>query len=182
MMSIKAFGISLKLTLSGSNQFKLLSTYIFIVVVIICILTQMNYFNKALDQFDTSIVNPLYYVTFTTFTLIASFILFQGFNTTSTVNTISLLIGFLVIFSGVFLLNMSRKENEYKKKEIFGVHEGKDMAPSDNGVAGFTSVRRSLQMNRNSSSEEETIGLRELNDFELSTSENSFDRILHLHK
>lgn len=53
-------------------------------------------------------VNPLYYVTFTTATLCASFILFQGFNTADAVNTISLLCGFLVIFTGVYLLNLSR--------------------------------------------------------------------------
>ncbi len=53
-------------------------------------------------------MNPLYYVTFTTATLCASFILFKGFNTTEAVNTLSLLCGFLVTFTGVYLLNLSR--------------------------------------------------------------------------
>lgn len=53
-------------------------------------------------------VNPLYYVTFTTATLCASFILFSGFNTSDIVNTLSLLCGFLVTFTGVYLLNLSR--------------------------------------------------------------------------
>ena len=53
-------------------------------------------------------VNPLYYVTFTTATLCASFILFSGFNTTDVVNTLSLICGFLVTFTGVYLLNLSR--------------------------------------------------------------------------
>ena len=108
VMSIKAFGIALKLTLGGNNQFTHPSTYAFIIVSVVCIMTQMNYFNKALSQFSTSIVNPLYYVTFTTATLCASFLLFHGFNTTDAVNTISLLCGFLVIFTGVYLLNLSR--------------------------------------------------------------------------
>lgn len=55
-----------------------------------------------------SSVNPLYYVTFTTATLCASFILFTGFNTNDPVNTLSLLCGFLVTFTGVYLLNLSR--------------------------------------------------------------------------
>lgn len=59
------------------------------------------------DRFSCS-VNPLYYVTFTTATLCASFILFGGFNTTDPVNTLSLLCGFLVTFTGVYLLNLSR--------------------------------------------------------------------------
>jgi hypothetical protein len=36
--------------------------------------------------------------------------MFRGFNTTDAVNTISLLTGFLTIFSGVYLLNLSRKD------------------------------------------------------------------------
>lgn len=53
-MSVKAFGIALKLTLAGNNQFTHPSTYVFIIVCIVCIMTQMNYFNKALSQFPTS--------------------------------------------------------------------------------------------------------------------------------
>lgn len=111
VMAIKAFGIALKLTLSGNNQFTHISTYVFILTVAVCILTQMNYFNKALDQFDTSIVNPLYYVSFTSCTLTASFILFQGFNTTKTADIISLLLGFVTTFLGVYLLNLSRSDD-----------------------------------------------------------------------
>ncbi|KAI0480536.1 DUF803-domain-containing protein [Xylariaceae sp. FL0804] len=110
VMSVKAFGIALKLTFAGHNQFTHPSTYVFMILTAVCILTQMNYFNKALSQFSTQIVNPLYYVTFTTATLCASFILFAGFNTTDTVNTLSLLSGFLVTFTGVYLLNLSRRD------------------------------------------------------------------------
>lgn len=53
-MSVKAFGIAVKLTLDGHNQFTHPSTYVFAIVVVCCILTQMNYFNKALSQFSTS--------------------------------------------------------------------------------------------------------------------------------
>ncbi|KAL2888090.1 Magnesium transporter NIPA2 [Ceratocystis lukuohia] len=107
VMSVKAFGIALRLTLSGNNQFSHPSTYVFMITTTVCILVQMNYFNKALAQFPTNIVNPLYYVTFTTATLVASFILFRGFNTTDAVNTLSLLCGFLITFTGVYLLNIS---------------------------------------------------------------------------
>lgn len=168
VMAIKAFGIALKLTLGGNNQFTSVSTYVFLIVVGVCIVTQMNYFNKALDQFDTSLVNPLYYVTFTTCTLAASFILFRGFNTTSAVDIISLLIGFLIIFSGVYLLNISRREDDGKNKEIFGVHSSKDMAPMDNGVGGYSTVRRSMQISRSVDyNTEETVGLRRFDSFEI---------------
>lgn len=53
VMSVKAFGIALKLTLAGNNQFTHPSTYVFVILVIVCVLTQMNYFNKALSHFST---------------------------------------------------------------------------------------------------------------------------------
>lgn len=51
-------------------------------------------------------VNPIYYVCFTTATIIASAIMFQGWHTSSYANTISLICGFMIIFSGVYLLDM----------------------------------------------------------------------------
>lgn len=145
VMSIKAFGIALKLTAAGNNQFNHASTYVFAVVTVVCIMTQMNYFNKALSQFPTQIVNPLYYVTFTTATLCASFILFRGFNTTDAVNTLSLLCGFLVIFSGVYLLNLSRKDPDGLHM-MNGKAIGDDAVPTD-PLSGM-STRRSMQARR----------------------------------
>ncbi|KAG8984906.1 hypothetical protein FRB90_005073 [Tulasnella sp. 427] len=109
VMSIKGFGIAVKLTLSGNNQFTHPSTYVFMIVTGVCIMVQMNYFNKALDLFSTNVVNPMYYVGFTTCTIVASTILFQGFNTTDPANSVSLITGFIIIFIGVHLLNISRK-------------------------------------------------------------------------
>ncbi|KAL8831841.1 MAG: hypothetical protein Q9191_000630 [Dirinaria sp. TL-2023a] len=143
VMSVKAFGIALKLTIGGDNQFTHPSTYSFAIVVVVCILTQMNYFNKALSQFSTNIVNPLYYVTFTTATLCASFILFRGFNTTDAVNTISLLCGFLVIFTGVYLLNLSRGDPDGSRLLNGRLEDG---VPTD-AIAGLQ-TRRSMQTRR----------------------------------
>jgi len=50
----------------------------------------------------------MYYVGFSSATIVASLILFQGFNTTDGTNTVSLLMGFIVTFLGVHLLNISR--------------------------------------------------------------------------
>ncbi|KAJ4988517.1 DUF803 domain membrane protein [Stagonosporopsis vannaccii] len=143
IMFIKAFGIALKMTFAGNNQFTHPSTYVFVIMIVGCILTQMNYFNKALSQFSTNIVNPLYYVTFTTCTLIASCLLFQGFNTASAVNTISLLCGFLIIFSGVYLLNLSREDPNGSNALGNTISDG---IPSD-AISGFP-TRRSMQLRR----------------------------------
>jgi magnesium transporter len=50
----------------------------------------------------------MYYVGFSSATIIASLILFQGFNTTDATNIMSLIAGFIVTFLGVHLLNISR--------------------------------------------------------------------------
>jgi hypothetical protein len=54
IMAVKAFGIALRLTFAGNNQFSHPSTYVFMIITTVCILTQMNYFNKALSQFPTN--------------------------------------------------------------------------------------------------------------------------------
>src|SRR5712672_2352986 len=55
IMAIKGFGIAVKLTFAGNNQFIYVSTYVFGIVVSLCIMVQMNYFNKALDTFSTNV-------------------------------------------------------------------------------------------------------------------------------
>ncbi|KAG8735734.1 hypothetical protein FRC10_010217 [Ceratobasidium sp. 414] len=108
VMAIKGFGVAVKLTVAGNNQLTHPSTWVFGVVTASCIVIQMNYFNKALDTFSTNVVNPMYYVGFSTATILASALLFRGFNTTDPVNTVSLLAGFITTFLGVHLLNASR--------------------------------------------------------------------------
>jgi len=111
VMAIKGFGVAVKLTFGGNNQFTHPSTYAFGIVVVGCIVVQMNFFNKALDTFSTNVVNPMYYVGFSTATIVSSLILFQGFNTTDGTNTVTLIAGFIVTFLGVHLLNLSRKSD-----------------------------------------------------------------------
>ena len=46
-MSIKAIGIAIKLTLEGSSQVAHFQTWVFAMVAITCIITQLNYLNKV---------------------------------------------------------------------------------------------------------------------------------------
>jgi len=55
VMAVKGFGVAVKLTFGGNNQFTHLSTYAFMIVMTGCIVVQMNYFNKALDTFSTNV-------------------------------------------------------------------------------------------------------------------------------
>ncbi|KAI9102675.1 magnesium transporter NIPA-domain-containing protein [Phlyctochytrium arcticum] len=105
VMACKGFGIAVRLTISGQNQLIYPSTYVFGLTVIGCAIVQMNYFNKALELFSTNRVTPIYYVFFSTATIIASVLLFKGFNDTSGRDVASMFSGFLTIFIGVFQLN-----------------------------------------------------------------------------
>ena len=47
VMSVKAIGIAIKLTLDGANQFKYLQAWIFAMVSVTCIIIQLNYLNMV---------------------------------------------------------------------------------------------------------------------------------------
>ncbi|CAG8584619.1 16997_t:CDS:2 [Funneliformis caledonium] len=162
VMSCKGFGIALKLTFAGNNQLTHPSTYVFIIISTLCILIQMNYFNKALDQFETNIVNPIYYVFFTTSTIFASVLLFQGFNTTSMVNVVSLFCGFLTIFSGVYLLNTAKNDGRGLMDKP--MQTGTGILRSSASGERRDSLMRTRDATLFHAFDEESLGLTQLND------------------
>ena len=59
-MSVKALGIAIKLTFEGENQFTYWETWLFLMVVVTCIVTQMNYLNKVI-KFHVNVLWVLAY-------------------------------------------------------------------------------------------------------------------------
>ncbi|KAK8491326.1 hypothetical protein GQ457_01G033540 [Hibiscus cannabinus] len=108
VMGVKAIGIALKLSFGGMNQFKYYQTWIFTAIVIFCCLLQINYLNKALDTFNTAVVCPVYYVMFTTFTILASMIMFKDWDSQGGTEITTELCGFVTILSGTFLLHKTK--------------------------------------------------------------------------
>ncbi|KAH0992610.1 hypothetical protein GBA52_004093 [Prunus armeniaca] len=108
VMSVKAVGIALKLTFSEMNQFKYFETWVFVLVVTVCCVFQLNYLNKALDTFNTAIIAPVYYVMFTIFTILASVILFKDWESQNGAQIVTELCGFITILSGTFLLHKTK--------------------------------------------------------------------------
>lgn len=47
VVSIKAIGIAIKLTLGGINQIAYPQTWFFLSVAVICVITQLNYLNRV---------------------------------------------------------------------------------------------------------------------------------------
>jgi len=107
-MSVKALGIALKLTFSGMNQLVYPQTWVFLFVVVSCIVTQMNYLNKALDTFNTAVVSPIYYTMFTSLTILASVIMFKDWDRQSPTQIVTEMCGFVTILSGTFLLHKTK--------------------------------------------------------------------------
>ncbi|EEF44183.1 probable magnesium transporter NIPA1 [Ricinus communis] len=108
VMSVKTVGIALKLTFSGMNQFVYFQTWLFTIIVVLCCLLQINYLNKALDTFNTAVISPVYYVMFTTFTIIASMIMFKDWDSQEASQIATELCGFVTILSGTFLLHRTK--------------------------------------------------------------------------
>ncbi|KAH6768610.1 magnesium transporter [Perilla frutescens var. frutescens] len=110
VMSIKAIGIAIKLTLEGINQFGYTQTWFFLSVAVFCVITQLNYLNKALDTFNAVLVSPIYYVMFTTLTIVASAIMFKDWSGQNASSITSEICGFITVLSGTIILHMTRDE------------------------------------------------------------------------
>ena len=120
VVGCKGLSIAIKLTMAGQNQFKNPLAWFFLIAVATCITIQMNYLNKSLDIFNTSLVTPLYYVMFTTLTITASAILFKEWERLTGSDIVGALCGFLVIVCGVFLLH-AFKDINFTLKDLFAL-------------------------------------------------------------
>ena len=121
VMGCKGLGIVLKQTFRGHNELSNPVSWGLLFAVLACIATQMNYLNKALDIFNTSLVTPIYYVMFTTLTIIASAILFKEWEKMqSSKDSLGAVCGFLTIVLGVFLLHAFR-DVRFTFKDIMAV-------------------------------------------------------------
>nr|XP_047934420.1 magnesium transporter NIPA2-like isoform X1 [Anser cygnoides] len=105
---VKGLGIALKELFAGKPVLKEPLGWVLLVCLVICISVQINYLNKALDIFNTSVVTPIYYVLFTTAVMTCSAILFKEWQHMVLDNIIGTISGFLTIVSGIFLLHAFR--------------------------------------------------------------------------
>ncbi|XP_048351048.1 magnesium transporter NIPA2 [Sphaerodactylus townsendi] len=102
---VKGLGIAIKELFAGKPVLKHPLAWILLLSLIVCVSTQINYLNRALDIFNTSIVTPIYYVFFTTSVLTCSAILFKEWQHMAADDIIGTFSGFLTIIVGIFLLH-----------------------------------------------------------------------------
>ncbi|KAF8931434.1 magnesium transporter NIPA-domain-containing protein [Dissophora ornata] len=108
VVATQGLGAAIVLNITtGTPQFNHWFIYVTLVFVICTLITEINYLNKALNLFNTAMVTPVYYVFFTSASLAASVILYQGFSA-SPASIMTVVMGFFVICAGVVLLQTSK--------------------------------------------------------------------------
>lgn len=105
VMGCKAVGVAISQTYKGDQQFTNWLTYVALAIIVICILVQLNYLNRALDIYNTAVVTPIYYVLFTTCVVSLSSVLYKDFFYMDWKDIATFFLGFITIVGGIFLLN-----------------------------------------------------------------------------
>ncbi|KAF4790449.1 Magnesium transporter NIPA3 [Turdus rufiventris] len=109
--SVKGLGIAIQQMLEGKPAYRHPLVYFLVVILVLSVSTQINYLNKALDVFNTSLVTPIYYVCFTTTVVTCSVILFKEWSSMELRDIIGTLSGFCSIIIGIFLLHAFKNTN-----------------------------------------------------------------------
>lgn len=157
VMGAKGFGVAIKETVRGRNEFTNWLTYFMAAIVIVCSMFELVYLNKSLDTFNTAIVTPTYYVLFTSFVILFSLVLFKEFGNMSAEDITGAGIGFIVICCGIFMLNAFKNMN-ISLKNLPKAHKRTTSHSSQNGEV-ITSVihddHHLLEDNENHSNDED---------------------------
>lgn len=103
--SVKGLGIAIKEMLERKPVYRYPLVYILVGILLLSVSTQINYLNKALDTFNTSLVTPIYYVCFTMTVVTCSIILFKEWSSMDLDDITGTLSGFCSIIIGIFLLH-----------------------------------------------------------------------------
>ncbi|KAK2491509.1 hypothetical protein MC885_016336 [Smutsia gigantea] len=125
--AVKGLGITIKNFFQGMPVVRHPLPYILSLILALSLSTQVNFLNRALDIFNTSLVFPIYYVFFTTVVVTSSVILFKEWYSMSAVDIVGTLAGFVTIILGVFMLH-AFKDLDISQTSLPHMH--KNPAPS----------------------------------------------------
>ncbi|KAH0518054.1 Magnesium transporter NIPA4 [Microtus ochrogaster] len=103
--AVKGLGVTIRNFFQGLPVVRHPLPYILSLILGLSIIIQVNFLNRALDIFNTSLVFPIYYVFFTTVVVASSIVLFKEWFTMSAVDIVGTLSGFVTIILGVFMLH-----------------------------------------------------------------------------
>ncbi|XP_012415576.2 LOW QUALITY PROTEIN: magnesium transporter NIPA4 [Trichechus manatus latirostris] len=109
--AVKGLGITIKNFFQGLPVVRHPLPYILSLILALSLSTQVNFLNRALDIFNTSLVFPVYYVFFTTVVVTSSIILFKEWHSMSAMDIVGTISGFVTIILGVFMLHTFKDLN-----------------------------------------------------------------------
>lgn len=112
MPSSKALGLAAREAFSETPASDSRALYLFLGllgILVVSILIQFTYINKALESFSSNVFEAMYYVTFTSCVILASAILFREWTALSIVDCLGILCGFITVSVGVALLRISQE-------------------------------------------------------------------------
>ncbi|XP_041791864.1 magnesium transporter NIPA2 isoform X1 [Chelmon rostratus] len=155
---VKGLGIAIKEAIAGKNVVRNPLAWILLLGLVACVSTQINYLNKALDIFNTSLVTPIYYVFFTTSVLTCSAILFKEWGHMGTDDVIGTLSGFLTIIVGIFLLHAFKDVSVSLATLAVSMRKEERAFPAANGM-GSHSTYELLHSESNEDMEDREMGL-----------------------
>ncbi|XP_058918926.1 magnesium transporter NIPA4 [Kogia breviceps] len=133
--AVKGLGITIKNFFQGLPVVQHPLPYILSLVLALSLSTQVNFLNKALDIFNTSLVFPIYYVFFTSMVVTSSIVLFKEWYSMSAVDIVGTLSGFVTIILGVFMLH-AFKDLDISQTSLPHVHKNPTppLAPEPSNV------------------------------------------------
>jgi len=161
---VKGVGLAVKEWLDGDMIWNNILTYILFFGLVASVSTQINYLNKALDIFNTSMVTPVYYVLFTTTVLTCSAILFKEWSEMTVESVIGMISGFGTIVTGIFLLHAFKDINFTlsdlpkfaKTSGSEGLIERSNPTSNDNTTINYSSLLENGRINGTYSDDEDT--------------------------
>ncbi|KAM5299339.1 magnesium transporter NIPA4 isoform 2-T2 [Ctenodactylus gundi] len=129
VIAAKGLGITIKNFFQGLPVVRHPLPYILSIILTLSLSTQVNFLNRALDIFNTSLVFPIYYVFFTTVVVTSSVILFKEWYSMTAVDIVGTLSGFVTTALGVFMLH-AFKDLDIGRTTIPQVHKTSTPPPT----------------------------------------------------
>ncbi|KAJ1959384.1 hypothetical protein IWQ62_004632 [Dispira parvispora] len=137
---MQGVGAAVVRTINGDSQLRHPFLYALLVLSIFTLLVQLHYLNKALNIYCAAEVTPVYYVLFTTATIVSSAILFQGFDA-PVLSIVTVVLGFIVICFGVILIQFSKINDSVLREELDAVLERQGLLDNADHMYGDGTCR-----------------------------------------
>lgn len=169
----QGFGASVVSAIGGTkDQWNSWFLWVLFIFVVCTLLVEIIFLNKALNIFNTSIITPIYFTSFTTMTIISSAVLYQGFPGTA-VSIVNVVLGFFTIVAGVVLLQISlaaqnKADSQLLQAGLDDVQEvlqtpvdDDTLDPGPASIRGALSLRRFNTRNVSNASQIDTLRRRQ---------------------